>query len=58
MHACRVGRDIGLAGIRGVLRSSNGDVLFMLSKHVGIYNSNEAEVLAVLEALRYYMRYF
>ena len=48
----------GLVGIWGILHNSNDDVLFMFSKHVGICDSNEAEVLAILEALRHFMRYF
>ena len=42
----------GLTCIGGVLRNSNGDVLYMFSKHVGVYEANEAEVLAILEVLR------
>ena len=42
----------GPAGIGGVLRNDKGEVLFMFSKNVGIKESNEAEVLAILEALR------
>ena len=48
----------GPASIGGVLRNSNGDVLFMFSKNVGICDSNEADVLAILEALYYFKRYF
>ena len=40
------------AGIGGVLRNCNGDVLFMFSKYVRVCDSNEAEVLAILESLR------
>lgn len=48
-HAVR--GKAGLAGIRGVLHNSKGEVLFMFSKHVGVRNSNKAEVLAILEGL-------
>ena len=41
-----------LAAIGGVLRNQKGEVLFMFSKDAGIKDSNEAEVLAILEALR------
>ena len=44
----------GLAGIGGVLRNHKGEVMYKFSKHVGIKNSNEAEVSAILEALRIY----
>ena len=37
--------------VRGVLHNSNGVIPFIFSKHVGIYDSNEAEVLAILKAL-------
>lgn len=38
------------AGI-GVLHNGKGEVLCMFSKHVGVRDFNEAEVLAVFEAL-------
>ena len=41
----------GPAGVRGVPRNSNCEALLMLSKNVGVCDSNEAEVLAILEAL-------
>lgn len=44
----------GLASIGGVLRNHKGEVMYMFSKHVGIKDSNEAEVLVILEALRIY----
>ena len=44
----------GLAGIGGVLRNHKGEIIYMFSKHVGIKDSNEAEVLAILEALLIY----
>ena len=43
---------MGPAGIRGVFRNSKGDVVLMFSKHVGVCDSNEVEVLAILEDLR------
>ena len=43
---------LGPADIGGVLRNGKGEVLFMFSKNVGIKESNEAKVLAILEALR------
>ena len=42
----------GPAGIGGVLHDSGGLVLVMFSKHVGTMESNEAEVLAILEVVR------
>ena len=41
----------GLAGIGGVLHNCKGKVLIMFSKYVGVCDSNEAEVLAILEGL-------
>lgn len=43
---------LGLIGI-GVFfaRNSKGEVLFMFSKLVGICDSNEVDVLAILKAL-------
>ena len=49
---------LGMAEIGGVLRNSRGEVLFMFSKHVGVCDSIEAEVLAILEALRCFSRCF
>ena len=46
------------ACIEGVLCNSNGEVLFMFSKNVRIYDSNEEEVLYILEALCCFKRYF
>ena len=48
----------GPAGIGGVFRNCNGDVLFMFSEYVGVRNSNEAEVLAILESLWCFLRYY
>ena len=45
-------RKPGLGGIGGVLRDGGGLVLVMFSKHVGTMESNEVEVLAILEAVR------
>ena len=42
---------LGLAGIGSVLHNFRGEILCMFSKHVGIKESNEAEVLAILKAL-------
>lgn len=43
---------LGLAGIEGVLRNSDEIVLAMFSKHVGCMESNEAGMVAILEALQ------
>lgn len=40
-----------LAGIEGVIRNSKREVLFIFSKHLGVCDSNEADVLDILEAL-------
>lgn len=48
----RQGAKPGLAGIGGVLRNDRGVILCMFSKGVGIRDSNEADVLAILETLR------
>ena len=47
-----------LAGIEGKLCNNKGEVLFMFSKHVGVCDSNEIEVFAILEALRCLARNF
>lgn len=47
-------RKSGPAGIGDVLRNHNGEVLNVFSKHVGVKNSNELEILAILEALCIY----
>ena len=41
-----------LAGIGGGLHKSEGIVLALFSKHVGCMESNEVDVLAILEAIR------
>lgn len=43
---------LGLTGIEGVLRNSDEIVLAMFSKHVGCMESNEALMVAILEALQ------
>lgn len=48
----------GPTAIGGILRNNNGEVLFRFSKNVGVCDSNEAEVLAILEALRCVSRTF
>ena len=48
-------RKPGLASIGGVLRNHKGEVIYLFSKHGGIKDSNEAEVLAILEALRVFV---
>ena len=42
----------GPAGIGGVLLNNEGIVLALFSKHVGCIESGEAEVVAILEAIR------
>ncbi|XVF74827.1 hypothetical protein PTKIN_Ptkin13bG0142100 [Pterospermum kingtungense] len=37
----------GLAGIGGILRDHEGMELIRFSKHIGIHDSNEAELMAV-----------
>ena len=39
-----------------MLRNSNGVALSLFSKHVGWIESNEAEAVAILEALRIFPR--
>ena len=48
----------GTAGVTSVLRNHKGDVLFMFSNNVGKKDSNEAEVLAMLEALTSFLVIF
>lgn len=43
-----------LIGIGGVLRNHRGEVMYIFSKHIGIKDSKEAEVLAILEAFHIY----
>lgn len=50
MDGTRRGKP-GLAGIGGDIRNEKGEVLHLFSKHVGIQDSNEAKILAILEAL-------
>lgn len=49
---------LGLAGIGGKLRNQNGEALYIISKHDEIKDSNQAEVLAILEAVRIYSSSF
>lgn len=62
MFKFNVGRAVRgkprLAGIRGVLRNSKGEVLFKFSKHVGVCDSNKAEVLAILESLCSFLGFY
>ncbi|XXG52983.1 hypothetical protein AAC387_Pa03g1166 [Persea americana] len=46
------------ASIGGALRSSGGDLLVLFSNLVGMKDSNEAEVLAILEALPIFFSLF
>lgn len=48
----------GPAVVRGVLCNNDGNVLAMISKHVGCMESNEVEVVAILEALRLFASSF
>ena len=48
----------GPTGAGGVLRNDKGVILSMFSKSVAVRDSNEAEVLAILEALRIFSRSF
>lgn len=41
-----------------MLRNYKGKVLIIFSKHVGVCDSNEVEVLVILEALRLFNRNF
>ena len=45
------------AGAGGVLCNGMGDILIIFSKPIDICDSIEAEVLAILKALRLYSRY-
>lgn len=44
----------GLAGVGQILCNSNGVVFIMFLKHMGYMDSNEAEVVAILEAIQIY----
>lgn len=48
----------GPTGIGGVLYNDKGEVLCLFFKGVGVRDSNEAGVLAILEALRIFYRLF
>ena len=41
----------------GKPRNDKGKVLIMFSKHIGVCDSNEAEVLAILEAIHLFSSY-
>lgn len=58
MGLLAVNRKLGPAGICGVLINHKGVVLYMFSKNVSIKDSNEAVILAILEALCIYHRSF
>lgn len=45
-------------GLSGALRDSKGIVSCMFSKSVEIRDSNEAKVMAILEALKLFSQYF
>ena len=49
---------LGPAGIRGVLRNNKGEVIFLFTRNVGMKESNEAEVLAILQALQIFSSSF
>eukprot|EP00268_Persea_americana_P015340 TRINITY_DN17040_c1_g3_i1.p1 TRINITY_DN17040_c1_g3~~TRINITY_DN17040_c1_g3_i1.p1 ORF type:complete len:124 (+),score=24.39 TRINITY_DN17040_c1_g3_i1:31-372(+) len=49
---------LGPAGIVGVLCDDKGVILCMFSKSVGVRDSNESKVWAILEALRIFSRSF
>lgn len=51
-------RKLGQAGIGRVLQDDKGVVLAMFPKAVGVKDSNEAELLAILEALRLFIASF
>ncbi|KAK3223168.1 hypothetical protein Dsin_010193 [Dipteronia sinensis] len=42
--------SLGITGIGGVLRNSNGKVLCIFSEWIGIQDSNTAEILAIHKA--------
>lgn len=44
-------------GTRGVLHSSQREVLMLFSKHIVVKESNEAEVMAILEAIQMFVLY-
>lgn len=49
---------LGPAVVGGVLHDSDGVVLALFSKHVGHMESNEVEVVAILEALHIFGLHF
>lgn len=50
---CATRGKSGLAVIGGVLRNDKGVVLCMFSKGLGIRDSNDADVFAILEAWQF-----
>ena len=46
----------GPAGFGGVLCNYKGEVLIMFSKHIGVCDLNQAELLTTLEAIRMFLR--
>lgn len=46
------------AGISGVLHSSQGQFLFIFSMFIGVRDTNDVEILAILEAIRIYVSSF
>ena len=48
----------GPVGVGSVLRNYKGDVLYMFSKNVGNKDSNKADVIAILEALKVFVQLF
>ena len=42
----------------GVLRNNNGETLLIFSKNVGVCDSNEAKLLAILESLKLFSKGF
>lgn len=46
------------AGIGGVLRNFNGEIMLLFSKNAGVKKSNEPEALAILKALQLFSRSF
>lgn len=47
-----------MAGIGRVLRNFDGDVLFPFSKFISIQDSNEVEIVVILEVLKFYVGFF
>lgn len=49
---------VGMVIIGGILCDNKGEVIFMFSKHVGVSDSNDAEVMAILGALHIHASVF